>query len=62
MMDYLKNAGRSTAFKSGKPGIEWLSSFESRWKAEQTRRVGQPLPANRAFACNSDVVDDFLGN
>ena len=51
-----KNVGRPDA----KPGIEWLHGFERRWKSELTRRVAQPLPANRAYACNSQVVNDFF--
>ena len=60
VMDYLNNVGRSSSFKNGKPGLDWILGFESRWKAELTRRIGQPLPANRAFACNKAVVDDFF--
>ena len=56
VLDYLKNVGRLDV----KPGIEWLYGFERRWKCELTRRVAQPLPANRAYACNSRVVNDFF--
>jgi len=52
----LEDAGKSDV----KPGIEWLYGFERRWKSELTRRVAQPLPANRAYACNSRVVEDFF--
>lgn len=60
VMDFLKNCGRDMVFKNQKPGIEWMTSFEARWKAELSRRVGQPLPASRAYACNSAVVDHFF--
>jgi len=60
VMEYLKSCGRQNAFKSGKPGIEWMYEFELRWKTELSHHVGQPLPANRAYACNSAVVDDFF--
>jgi len=59
VMDYLRNANRQTPFKDGKPGPDWMRSFEKRWENELTRRVGQPLPASRAYACNQKVVDDF---
>lgn len=58
--DYLRNAGKQDMFREGKPGIDWLYGFERRWKNEVTRRVAQPMPANRAYACNSVVVDDFF--
>jgi hypothetical protein len=58
--DYLRNAGKPNMFHDGKPGIDWLHGFENRWKNEITRRVAQPLPANRAYACNAAVVDDFF--
>ena len=60
VMDFLKNAGRASYFKNGKPGLDWVLAFESRWKDQLSRRVSQPLPANRAFACNNRVVDDFF--
>ena len=60
VIDYLNSCGRQNPFKCGKPGIDWMYAFESRWKTELSRRVGQPLPANRAYACNSAVVDDFF--
>ena len=53
--DYLQMAGIG-----GKVGIDWLYGFEKRWKDELTRRVAQPLPASRAYACNPSVVDDFF--
>jgi hypothetical protein len=56
VLDYLKQAGKQDV----KPGIEWMYGFERRWKTELTRRVAQPLPANRAYACNSRVVGDFF--
>jgi len=60
VIDFLKNCGRDMVFKNQKPGIEWMKSFEARWKAQLSRRVGQPLPASRAYACNSAVVDHFF--
>jgi len=56
VLDYLKNSDRPDV----KPGIEWMYGFERRWKSVLTRRVAQPLPANRAYACNSHVVNDFF--
>jgi len=56
VLDYLKNVGRLDV----KPGIEWMYGFECRWQSELSRRVAQPLPANRAYACNSHVVNDFF--
>ena len=61
VQEYLINAGKPNPFKDGKPGIEWLYGFEGRWRNEMTRRIGQPLPASRAYACNKVVVDDFFG-
>ena len=58
--DYLQSVGREHSFQCGKPGIDWLYGFEKRWKSELTRRVAQPLPANRAYACNPAVVNDFF--
>ena len=59
--NYLNMAGRPNMFKhDNKPGIDWMLGFEARWRNELTRHVGQPLPANRAFACNKAVVDDFF--
>lgn len=60
VMDYLKDAGRQHMFNDGKPGIDWMIGFENRWKHELTRRIAQPFPANRAYACNTAVVDDFF--
>ena len=60
VVDYLKETHREHIFKNGKPGVEWMYGFEERWKDQLTRRVGQPLPANRAYACNKAVVDDFF--
>ena len=37
-----------------------MVAFEARWRGELTRRVGQPLTANRAYDCNAAVVDDFF--
>ena len=50
VMDYLRNASRQTPFKDGKPGPDWMRSFEKRWQNELTRRIGQPLPVSRAYA------------
>jgi hypothetical protein len=58
--DYLDNVGRPNIFKSGKPGLDWLYAIEARWKTELTCHVGQPLPANRANACNKAVINDFF--
>ena len=53
VMNYLNMAGRPNMFKhDNKPVIDWMLGFEAKWRNELTRRVGQPLPANRAFACN----------
>ena len=60
--DYLQSVGREHHFQHGKPGIDWMYGFEKRWRNELTRRVAQPLPANRAYACNSAVVNDFFEN
>ena len=60
VMDIVTACGRPNPFKDGKPGNDWMYGFEGRWKAELSRRVGQPLPANRAYACNRAVVDDFF--
>jgi hypothetical protein len=60
VMDHLKNVGRQHLFPGGRLGIDWMYGFENRWKHELTRRVAQPLPANRAYACNAPVVDDFF--
>ena len=60
LMNYLNSCGRQNPFKCGKPGIDWMYAFQSRWKSELSCRVGQPLPANRAYACNSAIVDDFF--
>ena len=59
VMDYLGNASRQTLFKDGKPGPDWMRSFEKRWQNELTRRIGQPLPVSRAYACNARVVFVF---
>lgn len=59
-MDYLNRAGRVDAFCHGSPGSEWMLGFERRWKGELARRVAQPLPASRAFACYKNVVNDFF--
>jgi len=59
-MDYLKNVGRQDVFPDGQPGIDWMYAFENRWKGELTRRIAQPMPANRAYACHEAVVDDFF--
>jgi len=53
--DYLQMAGIG-----GKVGIDWIYGFQARWKGELTRQVAQPLPANRAYACNPSVVIDFF--
>jgi len=58
VVDYLNNVGRQDVFRDGQPGIDWMYGFERRWKGELTRRVAQPLPANRA--CNAAVTDDFF--
>jgi len=60
VLDYLISCGRSHSSRSGKPGADWMYVFEARWKDELSRRTGQPLPANRAYACNNAVVDDFF--
>ena len=60
VQDFLKNDNRVNPFKTGKPGRDWMYGFERRWKHELTRRAGQPMPANRAFACNEHVVNDFF--
>ncbi len=56
VLDYLKDAGKPEL----KPGIEWMYGFERRWKSELTRRVAQPLPANRAYACVVTTVSRFV--
>jgi hypothetical protein len=60
VMEYLRSAGRPTPFRDGKPGLDWMRSFEKRWASDLARRVGQPLPLNRAYACNKTVIDDFF--
>jgi len=55
VQDYITRIGRRNKFTGGKPGLDWMYGFEQRWRAELTRPVGQPLPANRAYAtyaCN----------
>ena len=37
-----------------------MYGFERRWKNELARRIAQSLPANRAYACNEHVVNDFF--
>ena len=59
-MDYLRSAECQTPFKDGKPGPDWMLSFEKRWQNELTHRIGQPPPVNRAYACNERVVGDFF--
>jgi len=60
VLNFLNNVGRKTAFNDGKPGNDWMLAFERRWKKDLTYRVGQPMPANRAYACNKAVVADFF--
>ena len=57
VMDYLRSAERQTPFKDGKPGPDWMRSFEKRWQNELTRRIGQPLPVSKAYSL---VVGDFF--
>ena len=60
--DFLTSMGKdvSQVFTGSRPGYDWMLGFEKRWKDVIPRRVGQPLPANRAYACNKTVVDDFF--
>ena len=60
VFDYLNSVGRSNVFGDKKPGQDWMYGFEARWRDQLTRRVGQPLPASRAYACNEQVVNDFF--
>lgn len=59
VQDFIIRVDRKTPFKDGKPGRDWMYSFENRWKTVLTRRVSQPLPANRAYACNDHILSDF---
>jgi hypothetical protein len=43
-------------------GVIACWDFEGRRKSENTCKIGQRLPANRAYACNSAAVEDFLPN
>src|SRR5688572_17081046 len=58
VVKYLKNIGRKYVFKDKKLGVDWMFEFEKRWKNQLTYRTAQPLPANRAYACNKVVVAD----
>ena len=60
VQDFINSDNRDTPFRNGKPGRDWMYGFEHRWKNELTRRVAQPLPASRAYACNENVVNDFF--
>ena len=60
VQDVIKSDNRTSPFKNGKPGRDWMYGFERRWQNELTRRVAQPLPASRAYACNENVVNDFF--
>jgi hypothetical protein len=60
VMDYLKSVEHSTRTADGKPSQEFILSFERRHASVLSRRIGQTLPANRAYACNPLVVQDFF--
>ena len=60
VQDLIKSDNRASPFTNGKPGRDWMYGFERRWKNELARRIAQPLPANRAYACNEHVINDFF--
>ncbi|KAJ8931131.1 hypothetical protein NQ314_016012 [Rhamnusium bicolor] len=59
VQDYLKRMDRPNPFKNGFPGIDWIKSFENRWKKEIRNRVAQSLPKNMAEACSLEVLNVF---
>jgi len=62
VMDYLKEVGRQHIVRDGQPGIDWMYGFEKRWRGELTRRVAQPLPANRHMPATLQLSTTFLIN